>query len=247
MIQFRFTCFLISLCMLLVMPRLWAQQNDSPHHLIKLNLSSLVFKTASLQYEHQTGRSRSVTLGLRYGPESSTFLKERVDDWFTGTYIHFYGLNMTNLAVTPGMRFYMSRKAFQGWYISPYLRYANISLLGPVVYDDGATVKEGLFKANINSLCVGVMLGAMHRIAGRWRMDWWIAGAHLGAEWGRLAYTPYSDLSANDQNSVNTVLNGLIIPHTSFSYQVSPQAVKLKTNGYWAGFISLGIGLCYGW
>lgn len=222
-----------------------AHQTDSMPHALKINLSSFVFKTISLQYERKVRNKRSVTLGIKYGPESSSFLKQQVDDLFDGTNIHFYGLNTGNLAITPGYRFYFGKEVYRGFYLSPYLRYTNIKLNGPVVYDDGSTVKDGIFRANIHSVSAGVMVGSSYRISGKWMIDLWIAGAHLGYEWARLSYTPVTDLSVNDMRSVTTVLKGLKVPFTSFTYDVKPSQVKMSTNGYWAGAPSLGIALAY--
>ncbi len=220
-------------------------RTDSLPHALMINLSSFVFKTISLQYERKLSHKRSITLGIKYGPESSSFLKQEVDDLFDGTNIHFYGLNTGNLAITAGYRFYFGKSVYRGFYLSPYLRYANVKLNGPVVYDDGSTVKDGVFHANIHSVSAGAMIGASYHIAGRWMLDCWIAGAHLGYEWAHLSYTPVSDLSANDMRSINTVLKGLKVPYTSFTYDVKPSLVTVNTTGLWAGSVSLGLVLAY--
>ena len=222
-----------------------AQRTDSLKHAVKINLSSFVFKTISLQYEKKISHKRSITLGIKYGPESSSFLKKQVDDLFDGTKIHFYGLNTGNLAFTPGYRFYSGKGVYHGFYLSPYLRYANIKLNGPVVYDDGSTVKDGVFRANIHSVSAGVAIGASYSISHGWMIDCWIAGAHLGYEWAHLSYTPVSDLSANDMRSVTTVLKGLKVPYTSFTYDVKPSQVTVNTTGLWAGIPSLGFIVAY--
>ncbi|MEO7445229.1 MAG: hypothetical protein ABIT96_09545, partial [Ferruginibacter sp.] len=135
-------------------------QNDSTHpgvtkkNIIKLNLFALPLKTASIQYERVMTRRISLGLGVRIMPETNlpfrSVIENFVDDSTTLDQLH--NLRLGNFAITPELRWYVGKKgAPRGFYIAPFVRYAQYKASLPFTYDDGGKTEKIDMNGTINA------------------------------------------------------------------------------------------------
>ena len=103
-----------------------------PHNFIKINLAPLLFKSYSIQYERVLNRKFSVAIQYRTMPETgipfkSSILKLVHDDNIN-TKKTIEDFRMSNYAITPEIRIYLSKKGYgRGFYIAPFYRYASFT------------------------------------------------------------------------------------------------------------------------
>lgn len=153
---------------------------DTGQNLVKINLPSLAMKTINLQYERVITKKTTVGLGLRIMskgslPFSSAF--DSIDD-------QLGGLTLGNIAITPEIKFYMGKGAFHGFYIAPYLRYANYNASIDYEFTVNGITETIPLNGSLNTFTAGVLFGAQWRIAKKnlpglvyfWSAVWFFAG-----------------------------------------------------------------------
>lgn len=163
-------------------------------NILKLNLSSLLFKAASIQYERVIHKKFSLTTNIIYRPKSSFSPIFIEDNW------HFIQEQYRNFSITPAIRYYYGKKQASGLYSELYMRYRNdkISFLHtPGSSTDGfSTVgNENMVMAGINS---GVQVFKKDNLV----IDFWILGVGYG-------YTSFQAISEYDGQSFGGVPNPL--------------------------------------
>ncbi|MBL7764846.1 MAG: DUF3575 domain-containing protein [Chitinophagaceae bacterium] len=103
-------------------------ENPYKPNIIKLNLSSAIFKTIGVQYEHRLKKKTSIALGLIFRPGSPYPLSKLITDTSNTasskeTKFAFSSSKYKTLMITPEFRYYFKRKTPKGLYLSPFLRY----------------------------------------------------------------------------------------------------------------------------
>jgi hypothetical protein len=105
-------------------------QANAQSNVVKLNILSLVVKTANISYEKVLNETRSFQIGVAY----------------TGASIS--ETHLKGLQITPEYRFYLSEtSAPNGVYAAPWIRYSNLS------------VESGDSKASLTSFGGGAVIG----------------------------------------------------------------------------------------
>ncbi len=151
-------------------------------------------------------------------------------------------LKFGNYAIMPEMRFYVGKKgALHGFYIGPFVSFANYDLSLPYEYDDAGTTKTIPIAGNINAITGGLMFGAQWSLSRSISLDWWILGPNYGISNGKLSGK--QSLTASEQQSLRDELNNLEIPLTDFTYEVNSNGATIDFDGPWAG---LRAGICIG-
>lgn len=210
---------------------------DEGKNLVKINLASLALKTVSVQYERAIHKKISVGMGVRFMPKgslpfSSSF--DSVDD-------QLGSLELGNVAITPEIKFYMGKGVFKGFYVAPFLRYANYNAAINYEFESGNTTETMPLSGNLNTFTGGVLLGAQWRIANKVYFDWSIFGPQYGFSSGELAGV--KTLNAQEQQSLREELNGIDLPVGKIESTVTANGAKLKFDGPWAGIrANIGIG-----
>lgn len=210
---------------------------DTGKNLVKINLPSLAMKTINLQYERVISKKTTVGLGLRIMPKgslpfSSAF--DRVDD-------QLGSLELGNIAITPEIKFYMGKGAFHGFYIAPYLRYANYTASIDYEFMVNGITETIPLNGSLNTFTAGVLFGAQWRIANKIYLDWSIFGPQYGFSQGSLTGT--KNLSAAEQQSLRDELNDIDLPVGKTTATVNSTGANLDLRGPWAGIrANIGIG-----
>ena len=220
------------------------EKSEIKKNIVKVNLMALGLKNYSFQYERVLTKHISVALGVRTMPTGGLPLKNTIielvgadDPQVTQT---LTDLKVGNFAITPEVRFYLSRKGYgRGFYIAPYYRFAKFTSEElPIEFEgDGATQKTIKLKGDVTTNSGGLMFGAQWQIGKMVSLDWWISGGHYGVSKGTLSGIPSPSLSAAEQDELRTIINDFDndFPLIKTTAEVSANSVKAIVNGPWAG------------
>lgn len=219
-------------------------------NMLKLNLPGVAINTYSLQYERVLTRKFSFALAFRTMPNGLLPLRDKIIDKANITdpdVISTMGvLKMSNTAITPEMRFYLSKRGRgRGFYIAPFYRYSKytVSNMEFTIEDSpGNTRKIGL-GGSLTSNTAGLLFGAQWRIAKILCLDFWFFGPHYGNGTGSISGTSSIPLTTNEQNDIRDQLNNIDIPLTTKTVTVNSSGASMSLKGPWAG---IRTGLCLG-
>ncbi len=222
---------------------------------VKLNLSQLVLRNISLQYEYGFHKNMSGALGISYllpikipatvfepSPNGDGYQLPKFGGW----------------SVTPEFRFYPGKKeehqAPHGFYLAPYFRYSKYTLSADY-YDLQPSGFSRLYKAkaSFGGFTGGLMLGSQWIISEHFSIDWWILGG--GAGKGKLTLEAKSDdpslnLSAQEQADLKTDINNSMGELQNFSngavsIETTTNSAKVTIKGIpMASYRAFGI--CFG-
>lgn len=227
-----------------------AAMTRMPMNILKVNLTSLPLKQYALQYERVLNRKFSVALGVRVMPESTLPFKQAIldavgDDPDTRDVLETF--RMSNLAITPEFRFYLSKRGYgRGFYLAPFYRYANYKTSQlEFDYDDGGGGTETInMTGKLTSNTGGLLLGAQWPLGKRLVLDWWILGPHYGAGNGLFTGVSTQTMTPAEQDDLRTQLEDIDIPLTNKTVVVTANGASLELDGPWGGIragFSLGI------
>jgi Protein of unknown function (DUF3575) len=227
-----------------------AGKSTLPMNMIKVNLTSLPLKQYALQYERVLNRKFSFALGVRVMPASTLPFKQAIldavgDDPDTRDVLDRF--QMSNLAITPEFRFYLSKRGYgRGFYLAPFYRYASYKTSKlEFDYDDGAGGTETInMTGKLTSNTGGLLLGAQWPLGKRLVLDWWILGPHYGSGNGLFSGASTQTMTPTEQDDLRTQLEDIDIPLTNTKVVVTANGASLELDGPWAGIragFSLGI------
>jgi len=213
-------------------------------NIIKVNLSALLLKNFSFQYERAIGQRISAAVNVRTMPLGTLPFLPTIEDIVEDPGIPVNQIRLGNFGVTPEVRFYVGKRgALRGFYLAPFASYNNYKTNLPIKYDNDT--RTGIFKGNITTLTGGLLLGAQWNLSKTLSLDWWIAGPNYGGANGDLNLV--SALSPSEQTSLRNAIEdiknddggGKIIE----TYTVNSNGANIKVNGPWGGLRGLGINL----
>lgn len=216
---------------------------------LKTNLTGIIFKNYSLQYERILNRKFSVALQYRLMPESTIpfqklILKQVGDDANTKKIIEDF--RISNYAITPEVRFYVGKKGYgRGFYIAPFYRYASYSSNNLNIFYTDENNNESSIKLSgkLTSNTGGIMFGMQHFIGKHVVMDTWLLGPHYGSGTGTFTGASSKPLSQMSQDDIKQQLENIEIPLTNKTVNVNANNASLKLDGPWGGLrwgVSLG-------
>ena len=216
---------------------------------IKTNITSIPLKNFSLQYERVISKSVSLALGFRTMPVTTVPLKDIIlkaigDDPETRDILN--SATLSNYAVTPEIRFYLSKKGYgRGFYIAPYYRYAKFTTNNVKINytDDFMSAQSVNISGDLSAHNGGLMFGAQWALGKSICLDWWILGAHFGNGTGTFSGLSSRTLSSNDQAEIKQILNDIDIPFVEKTVSVTSNTIKVVMDGPFGGLragISLG-------
>lgn len=241
----------IILCLLIAASSLFAQTGEqeagnAKKNLLKLNLTALLLKNYSVQYERVLSKSYGVALSFRTMPNTTVPLKGILldlsdDDQDTKDVLD--KLRLSNYAITPEFRFYPGSRGYgRGFYIAPYYRYAKFKS-NDVVYDYNNNTESITLRGKFSSHSGGLMLGAQWFLGKSISLDWWIIGAHFGAGNGTFDGLTDHTLTPQEQADLRQSLDDTDIPFGQKQVNVTANGASIKLTGGWPGLragLSLG-------
>jgi hypothetical protein len=229
---------------LLLLPVLAIAQKNA----VKVNLSSLVLRNYNIQYERKIVSKLTVNIGFRTMPKGKLPWQDQL--------VKYAGLDNQNLelgrfqigntAFTVEPRIYLSKKAMKGFYIGPYARWASFDLALPfqVKYNNisGAHSDPVDFTGKVTSFSGGLKIGTQFNIAKHIVLDICWVGGHYGSSKGDLNFA--GDLSdPNKRQAVKDAINSFDPSPFKITSTVGTTGAQIQSDGPWAGFSGLSLGL----
>lgn len=239
---------------LFILPSLtMAQSLIGGNNIIKANLSSLAFGNYHVTYERSIAKKLSLSISYRFMPKTGIPYANQLQDLINNPDVKVAGIQMANNAITPELRLYLGTGKMKGFYIAPYVRFANFDLRVPIMYDNPAIAgakKEVTFDGSIKSTSAGLMIGMQKQIAKKLVLDIWFIGGHYGSSEGTLNAVinpPLSNAPFDERAALQTELDNLKNNGGPFKFEgtvTSNTTAVIKSTGPWAGLrgamISLG-------
>lgn len=209
-------------------------------NLLKVNLTALVVKNYSLQYERVLNKRLGIAVAFRTMPTTSVPLKGLIlkfadDDPDTEEVLD--RLRLSNFAITPEVRWYVGKKGYgRGFYIAPFYRYSKYKSDELVFEYDNLNVEETItLKGEQSSHTAGILFGAQWFFGKNISLDWWILGPHYGPGKGDFSGQTDHLLTPQEQNSLRQALEDIDIPFADKTVTVNASGANIRLNGGWAG------------
>ncbi len=222
-----------------------AQSLIGGKNILRWNLGSLALKNYHFTFERSVTKRLSLSLSYRTMPKGSVPFQSQLEKAINSSDINFSKFEMGNTAWTVAGRIYLGLGRMKGFYMEPYLRFANFDLSAPVKYTSGTITKEANFIGNIKSTSPGLMLGWQFQLATKLVMDIQLIGGHYGHSSGDLNFASTTPLSPQEQDALRQSLNNIKPDPFKFTSTVNANGAQIKTDGPWAGIrgANIGIGL----
>ncbi len=210
---------------------------------IKINPTSLLFRTLNVQYERVIHPHMTVALQVRY-----TIPKIYDGSILSSDNTSFTELKLSSLCITPEFRYYVN-EAMRGFYVAPYLRYrtVNLDFNFPVPYN--GALSKGLFNGGMNSYGGGLMIGVHKPLGNNFSMDIFIVGLQYMHNSAKINGDYNLNLSATEQqdllNSINNDLKEVKRYVKDLSTSVGPNSAKVSGTFNSIGFRGFGVNFGY--
>jgi hypothetical protein len=231
-----------------------AQKLIGGNNIIKGNLTSFALKNYHLSFERSLNHFMSVSASYRYMPKGSLPIKSIVEKYIDNSAINYDLFQMGNNALTFESRFYLGLQKMSGFYIAPYLRFADFDLGVPIAYTytpEGSFIaptpitKTADLNGVIKSTSYGAYIGLQKQLLTKLVLDIWFIGGHFGSSNGSLNFiTPEDDkLPTLAINALQKVLDDTKVNPFEITSKVNQNGATADMKGPWAGFRGLGISL----
>ena len=226
-----------------------AQSLIGGKNIFRWNIGSVALRNYHFTYERSLTKRLSLSLSYRTMSKGAVPFKDELAKKINSANVDFGNFQMGNTAWTVEGRFYLGLGRMKGFYLAPYLRFANFDLSAPVKYTvttgpaAGAS-KQANFMGNVKSTSPGLMIGWQFTLVGKLVMDLQIIGGHYGHSNGDLNFVAV--LSDDEKNALQTSIND--IKNKTDPFKITGTATnsgaKITTDGPWLGVRSnIGIGL----
>jgi hypothetical protein len=219
-------------------------------NIFNVNLSSLLFKNGSVQFERVLSPNTSFAIGVSYMPKTGLPFADALKEQYGTNADAKRAIETTELSsftITPEFRFYLSGKAPQGFYIAPFLLYQKMNF--QQVYQFTASSGREHFPligGDINNFGGGVLLGSQWALGNHFTFDWWIAGPSVGTTSGLLSGTDdMSDMNATDRANLESDIEDTKLPLLKIDATVGNNKVDAKLSGGYVGLRAMGITFGY--
>ena len=237
---------------LLVTLQVHAQKLIGGNNIIKGNLTSFALKNYQLTYERSLNHFMSVSASYRYMPKGSLPIKSIVEKYIDNSAINYDLFQMGNNALTFESRFYLGLQKMSGFYIAPYLRFADFDLGVPIAYTytpEGSFIaptpitKTADLNGVIKSTSYGAYIGLQKQLLTKLVLDIWFIGGHYGSSIGSLNFIAPEKLPTPAIDALQKVLDDTKANPFEITSKVNQNGATADMKGPWAGFRGLGISL----
>ncbi len=220
---------------------------ESPkNNIVKINLSALVVKNISVQYERKIAKRVSIAANVHYRPFGKLPFLSSIEKAIDDPSVPVNQLKWGGMGITPEVRFYVGKKgAMRGFYLAPFANISSYKSDLPINYSNGPINKTGIFNGNISTITGGLLLGAQWKLGKSVYLDWWIIGPNYGNAKGDLILT--TALNSVEQADLRSQIEELIAdaPFDKLveSYSVNGSGATIRAKGPWGGLRGLGFNL----
>ena len=237
---------------LLVTLQVHAQKLIGGNNIIKGNLTSFALKNYQLTYERSLNHFMSLSASYRYMPKGGLPLQSTVKKYIDNSAINYDLFQMGNNALTFESRFYLGLQKMSGFYIAPYLRFADFDLGVPIAYTytpEGSFIaptpitKTADLNGVIKSTSYGAYIGLQKQLLTKLVLDIWFIGGHYGSSNGSLNFIAPEKLPTPAINALQKVLDDTKVNPFEITSKVNQNGATADMKGPWAGFRGLGISL----
>jgi hypothetical protein len=163
----------------------------------------------------------------------------RVGDGDQETIDQINSLKMSNTAITPELRIYLSRKGYgRGFYLAPFYRYATHDANNVTIsYESSPGVQSSIaMTGKLTSNTGGLLIGAQWNLGKSLVLDWWIIGPHFGKGKGELDGRSSVPLSSSAQADLKNELESIDFPFgIKQTVTVDASGAKMVLDGPMAG------------
>jgi len=188
-------------------------------NLVKLNLTNLLFKSFTVQYDRALAPGKTVGVSVNFRPKTDGPMAGMYDAAYeeipNGPNYAMSTLQTGYLSITPNIRFFVKRKAPRGFYIETYLRYENMSRDYDFrSYDFSGAVTAPFVRGTATSQTqffgVGGMIGYQVLLGRKMTLDFWFVGTHLGYSHTKTTGDSHNaTLTPADQAEIQTDISSL--------------------------------------
>ncbi len=220
-----------------------AQSLIGGKNILRWNVGSMALRNYHFTYERSILRNFSLSLSYRTMPKGNVPFQAQLEDAIESDDINFGKFQIGNTAWTVAGRLYIGLGRMKGFYLEPYLRFANFDLTAPVKYTASGVTKEADFIGNVKSTSPGLMLGWQFQIATKVVLDLQLIGGHYGSCKGDLNFTTATPLTTQEQDALRQSLADIEADPFKYTYTVNANGAQIKANGPWAGIRGANIGI----
>jgi hypothetical protein len=223
-----------------------AQSLVGGKNIVRWNLSSLALRNYHFTYERSITKRFSLSLSYRTMPKGSVPFQSQLEKAIESDEINFGSFQMGNTAWTAAGRLYLGLGRMKGFYLEPYLRFANFDLSAPVKYTitsgpAAGQSKEALFTGKVKSTSPGLMIGWQFQLATKLVLDIQILGGHYGHSNGDLNFA--AALSNDERDALQKSINDIKADPFKIKGTVTNSGAVITTDGPWAGIRGANIGI----
>lgn len=214
------------------------KENDEKMNLVKMNLTSIIFRNYQFAYERLLTKRFSVQVSYGFIPGGQVPL---IDEVIKDENVDNIKLGGSNITVEP--RFYLGKGYGHGFYIAPYYRYSHFNidnLTYRYTSEDPEVVDKKIpiaFSGKTNSNSVGLMIGAQWLLGRKdnWILDLWIIGGHYGGASGKIIGKSARPLTPYEQNQLNEDIKDLDISLFKYKVTTNSSGSVIDLDSGWLG------------
>jgi hypothetical protein len=213
-----------------------------PMNVVKINLTALVLKNYSFQYERILNRKFSAAIGFRTMPLGKlplmSTIEKIVGDDDPETKDQIGNFNFGNTAFKAELRFYAGKKGYgRGFYLAPFYQNATYKGNGlKFTYENNANVKSTIsLGGEIKSNTFGLLIGVQKYLGKHISLDLWIIGPHYGNGKGDFTGTSTVPLTTDEQNDLRQELEDFDLPFGTKKVTVNANGANVKLDGPFGG------------
>lgn len=222
-------------------------------NLIKVNLTSIILKDYTIQYERVLTKKTSLALAFAVAPNTALPFKQTLLNQFGDNDDARNIIESTKFqkyTATLEYRIYLSKKgAPAGFYLAPFARYSKMDMEQDFLFtpNDNHEHKAHM-KGGFSGFGGGLLLGWQFPIGQHMTIDWWILGAFYGtkvkAEF--IGTDPQMNhLNAQDRANLKEDIEAVEIPLYTTEATVGANEIRANLTGPYYGVRGLGICLAY--
>lgn len=223
-----------------------------PSNVIKLNTTSLLFKTVALQYERKLASRWSFAMGVIYRPSSKLLYYDMIGQdpaafGISASSGYSYStLKNSRLSITPEFRYYFKKKSPRGLYLSPFFKYQVETEKMNYKYFESKTnpgvEKIGDFTLTNRSMGVGVLFGYQVLTVKKLAIDFWFLGPWFGNQKSKInSKLNIANMEQLDQNLIASSLEEI----SGVPVKFNNSGINNFSNGYKFGVRFIGVNIGY--